>query len=171
MDNNGQNCQDIPCAARVVHDSVKTLPSKMKVIHPRVPSYLVHPPPPPRRIRLDNSTAKSSTVKCNKDTLAEGYLAEEEAPSSSSNLGAEISSTTETDVQHIEPQVASPLQINEVTSSDDESTPPPLPQRPPGGHGAVHKKRVLCRELQDLQNNANSMISGKISHCHIPNIT
>lgn len=160
LDKNGFNSEDLSCAARVVHDSVKTVPSKMQGIHPRVPSYLVHPPPPPRKTKPIDSNVNSSMVKCTKDNAPNI----EEATSSTSSASAQISSSTETDVQNTEPQISSPLQINEVTSSDDESTPPPLPQRPRGGHGAVHKKRGLCRELKDLQNNATSMISGKNQH-------
>ena len=96
-------------------------------------------------------------IKCINDTATDSA----ETPSSTSNEGTHISSSTKKNMQHKNPQVSSPLQINEVTSSADESTPPPLPQRPPGGHGAINKKRGLCRELQDLQNNPTSMISGK----------
>ena len=156
LDKNKLSSEDISSAARVVHDSVKNMPSQIKIVQPRVPSYLVHPPPPPRKTKPTNSMGNSSMLKCIKDTATEV----EETPSSTSNAGAQISTSTEKNRQHKNPQVSSPLQINEVTSSDDESTPPPLPQRPPGGHGAINKKRSLCRELQDLQNNATSMISG-----------
>jgi hypothetical protein len=160
LDKSKLNSKDLPSGARVVHDSVKTVPSKMKIVQPRVPSYLVHPPPPLRKTKPINSIDKSSMLKFIKDTASDV----EETPSSTSNVGAHISSCTETNGQHKHLQVSSPLQINQVTSSDDESTPPPLPQRPPGGHGAIHKKRGLCRELQDLQNNATSMVSGKNQH-------
>ena len=155
LDKNNLDSDDLTSAARIVHDSVKTVPSK--IIHPRVPSYLVHPPPLPRKTKETGSLGISSIAKGIIDTATDV----EETPSSTSNAGVPISSRTETNRQQKNLQPSTPLQINEVTSSDDESTPPPLPQRPPGGHGAIHKKRGLCRELKHLQNNAASMISGK----------
>ena len=150
--------------SRIVHDSTKTVPLKLRAQSPpKIPSYLVYPLPPPR-----NQPAKpSSNVNHEPSKSTE----QQEVPSSSTptasneNSKAKVSSTSSfkgNAASAMPPQITSPLQINEVTSSYGEETPPPIPQRPPGGHGtAANKRRSLCRELADLQNNASSMISGE----------
>ena len=152
-------------AARIVHDSIKTVPSKIRVAPPNIPSYLVHPPPPPRdaiRNTSTNQTVASERYKKSTNSKENVSEFEEQTPSSTSNLDTQAClSQKGPKLQPSRNEISSPLQINQVTSSDDESTPPPLPQRPPGGHGALNKRRSLCRELADLQNNASSMISGK----------
>ena len=153
--------------SRIVHDSSKTVPQKLRAQSPpKVPSYLLYPLPPPR-----NQPAKPSSNISNEPAKS---VEQQELPSSSTltagneSSNAKVSSTSslKDNVASAMPlPIASPLQINEVTSSDGE-TPPPIPQRPPGGHGtAANKRRSLCRELADLQNNASSMISGKYFEC------
>ena len=147
----------------------------MRVVPPRFPTYLVHPPPPPRSAQISTSsnanTVSPQSIKGPihppKNTDNE---VEEQTPSSTPN-GESVkvcSGTKEIIAQHNVHSVHSPLQINVVTSSDDEKTPPPVPQRPPGGHGTTKKRQSLCRELADLQNNASSMITGKVKiHRHV----
>ena len=52
----------------------------------------------------------------------------------------------------VHPEKPQPLQCNEVSSSDDETTPPPVPKRPMGGHNkAAQARKSLSRELAALQ--------------------
>ena len=165
-DENTASSGNLQSAARIVHDSIKTVPSKMRV-PPRAPTYLVQPPPPPRSPPVPKvSNVNAIPQQSGKDSIFPhrnpGAETEEQIPSSTSN-GDEIkigSENKEIPRQHTMHVISSPLQSNVVTSSDDEKTPPPLPKRPPGGHG-TNKRRSLCRELADLQSNASSMISGK----------
>ena len=93
--------------------------------------------------------------------------AEEQTPSSSSNNVAHQTCSKNIQIQN--DPVSSPVQSNEITSSEDEKTPPPLPQRPPGGYGALNKRKSLCRELANLQKNACTIKSGILimPHCKL----
>ena len=109
----------------------------------------------------EHPTSLGSNKLPNRAAIGINSEIEEQTPSSTSNLNNLQRNITEEKLQASAAKISPPVQINEVTSSDDETTPPPLPQRPPGGHGAINKRRTLCRELADIQNNASSMTPGK----------
>ena len=88
-------------------------------------------------------------------------LTEEQIPSSTSHL--DIQQNRDAKNENNIPQLKSPVQINEITSSDDEKTPPPLPRRPPGGHGALSKRKLLCQKLADQRSNADSVKTGNFT--------
>ena len=124
-----------------------------------IPSYLVHPPPPPRNLQNNrpiNTNALEATKrsKVTPDMNHTRSVSEEQTPSSTSHLGIqENTSPKGASNRNGIPQLQSPVQINEITSSDDEKTPPPLPRRPPGGHGALNKRKILGLRLADQQGN------------------
>ena len=109
----------------------------------------------------EHPTSLASNKLPNRAAIGINSEIEEQTPSSTSNLNNQQRNIAEEKLQASAAKISPPVQINEVTSSDDETTPPPLPQRPPGGHGAINKRRTLCRELADIQNNASSMTPGK----------
>ena len=149
-----------------VPDSNKTFTSQSKSCQPSAQSYLSQPPPLPRSLHRnympkEHPTSLGDNKLPNRAAIGINSEMEEQTPSSTSNSNNQQRNITEEKLQASAAKVSPPVQINEVTSSDDERTPPPLPQRPPGGHGAINKRRTLCRELADLQNNASSMTPGK----------
>ena len=157
-------------ATRIVHDSIKNVPLKMRVSPQKVPTYHIHPPHPSKTAQVStSSTINAIPIKqhpkgpTSHTKEADAKVEEQISSSTSKNKCSRVHSCIEeSGIRHIVPPISSPLQINEVTSSDDETTPPPVPQRPPGGYGAANKRRSLCRELADLQVNASSMVSGKL---------
>ena len=138
---------------------VSSVPLKPKSTSLPIPSYLVHPPPPPRNLQSNrpiNANALEATKrsKVPPDMNHADSVSEEQTPSSTSHLGIQETTSPKgagnrNDIQ----QLQSPVQINEITSSDDEKTPPPLPRRPPGGHGALNKRKVLGLKLADQRGN------------------
>ena len=160
------NSRNIQCVGGAVPDSNKTLTSQTKACQPSAQSYSSQPPPLPRSIHRnympkEHPTSLGSNKLPNRAAIGINSEIEEQTPSSTSNLNNQQRNIAEEKLQASAAKISPPVQINEVTSSDDETTPPPLPQRPPGGHGAINKRRTLCRELADLQNNASSMTPGK----------
>ena len=155
-------------ATRIVHDSIQNVPLKMRVSPQRVSSYLIQPAHPSKTSQVSTSATINVIPTKPHSKGPNFYLKEADAKveqissSTFKNKCAQMHSCIEeSGIRHIVPPISSPLQINEVTSSDDEKTPPPVPQRPPGGYGAANKRRSLCRELADLQVNASSIMSGK----------
>ena len=140
-------------------DFVSSAPLKAKSTSLPIPSYLVHPPPPPRNLQ-SNRQINANTLE---DTIASKVVpdrnhtesvSEEQTPSSTSHLDVqETTSPKGASNRNGIRQLQSPVQINEITSSDDEKTPPPLPRRPPGGHGALNKRKVLGLRLADQRGN------------------
>ena len=171
MDDKGENARTFPCTSSKANNLVNTRPNNVQRTSPPVPSYLLHPPPPPwnpQSNKLVNSSGHASN-KCPNISSELKNLeteVEEQTPSSTSNNGTHPSSGTK-NIRGQNNHVSSPVQINKITSSDDEKTPPPLPRRPPGGHGALNKRKSLGRELANLQNNACSIKSGNliVMHC------
>ena len=160
------NPRNIQCVGGAISDSNKMLTSQTKACQPSAQSCLSQPPPLPRSLHRnympkEHPTSLASNKLPNRAAIGINSEIEEQTPSSTSNLNSLQRNITEEKLQASAAKVSPPVQINEVTSSDDETTPPPLPQRPPGGHGAINKRRTLCRELADIQNNASSMTPGK----------
>ena len=163
---NGENATSTSLTSTEKNNSVNAMPSKTKNTSIPVPSYLVHPPPPPRNLPSNrpNSSSALESKTCPKISSASKNVdqeSEEQTPSSTSHLDIrETLGTRNVRGQNSIPQLSSPVQINQITSSDDEKTPPPLPRRPPGGHGRMNRQKISSQGPTDLQNNTCKPRSG-----------
>ena len=159
LEEKGENTISTSLTPTEKNNAVNAIPSKTKNTSIPVPSYLVHPPPPPRNLpsnRPNSSSALESKTgpKISSVSKNVGQESEEQTPSSTSQLDIrETLGTKNVRGQNSIPQLLSPVQINQISSSDDEKTPPPLPSRPPGGHGRMNRQKISSQGLTELQNN------------------
>ena len=126
---------DSPFATRIVHDSTKSAPLKLRV-----------------------------SPKASQRPNAEPSISEEPSSTTDASVGNKLSAIGD----------ANKIQVNEITSSDNECdspAPPPIPSRPAGGHrpsvsAAVAKLEPAKQERREpatLRKNMSSLNAKLIS--------